>query len=329
MTPPSSTETAATVPDVSIVVASYNTRDLTLRCLRSIVDNTHGATYEVLLVDDCSPDDTVEHVRAQFPQVRVLVNEVNQRYAKTNNRGLREATGRYGLLLNTDTELVGDAISELVRFMDEHPDVAAAGPKLLNPDRSIQHCIRSFPGLGVMIAQTLNLHRIWPSNPITDRYYRTDFDYDTAQPVEAIGTTAFIIRRAVWERDGMLDERFSWAFCDQAYCLSLGNRGESIWYVPTAAVVHLGSQSINQNPVKEITAQHEALELLYDIYLADRDPAWKRPIVRRGIRARRRLKVLEHRFDKDKRLIKGPGAPPLASAVKTPSASGSSDDATT
>lgn len=317
-----------TPPDVSIIVASYNTRDLTLRCLSSIVEQTHAVSYEVLLVDDCSPDDTVEHVRARFPQVQILVNEVNQRYAKTNNRGLRAAAGRYGLLLNTDTELVGDAISELVRFMDDHPDVGGAGPKLLNPDGSIQHCIRSFPGLGVMVAQTLNLHRLWPGNPITDRYYRTDFDYDAAQPVEAIGTTAFILRRETWERYGMLDERFSWAFCDQAYCLALGAQGQSIWYVPTASVFHLGSQSVNQNPVKELTAQHEALERLYDVYLADRDPAWKRPIVRWGIRARRRLKTLEHRFDKDKRLIKGPGAPPL-SAASAARATGSPDDAAT
>jgi GT2 family glycosyltransferase len=321
----------AVVPDVTIVVASYNTRDLTCRCLQSIIDNTQGASYEILLVDDGSPDDTVAVVRERFPTVRVLVNEVNVRYAKTNNRGLREATGRYGLLLNTDTELQGDAISALVRFMDEHPEVSAAGPKLLNPDSTIQHCIRSFPGVGVMVAQTLNLHRIWPGNPVTNRYYQTDFDYDVSQPVEAIGTTAFIIRRAAWERYGMLDERFSWAFCDQAYCLSLNQQGAAIWYVADAAVFHLGSQSINQNAQKEITAQHEALRRLYDIYLADRDPAWKRPIVRAGIRARRRIKLIEHRFDKDKRLIKGPGAPALGSIPPsgTGSRSGTADDAAT
>src|SRR5262245_42804881 len=92
-------------PDVSIVVASYNTAQLTLDCLRSVIDNTQRVSYELIVVDDCSPDDSVARIRAELPDVTVLVNDVNVRYAKTNNRGLAVATGRYGLLLNTDTLL--------------------------------------------------------------------------------------------------------------------------------------------------------------------------------------------------------------------------------
>lgn len=300
--------------DVSIVVASYNTAQLTLNCLRSVIDNTKRVSFEIILVDDCSPDDTVARVRDELVPhtdvpVTVLVNDVNVRYAKTNNRGLAAASGRYGLLLNTDTLLNGDAISTLVEYMDATPGAGAAGPKLLNPDSSTQHCIRSFPGLGVMVAQSVGLHRIWPANPVTEQYYNTKFDYSRSQPVESIGTTAFIIRREVWERCGMLDERFSWAFCDQAYCLSLGRQGATVHYVAGAEVFHLGSQSINQNTEREIVLMHESLERLYDIYLADRDPAWKQAMVKRGIRARCKLKLLENKFSKDKRLIKGPGAP--------------------
>lgn len=302
-------------PDVSIVIASYNTRDLTHACISSVIDQTKRVSYEIIVVDDCSPDDTVEYITKSFPDIRVLVNDVNVRYAKTNNRGLREANGRYGLLLNTDTVVTDDAISTLVEFMDSHPDVDAAGPKLLNPDGTIQHCIRGFPGLSVMALQTIGLHRLWPSNPWTNRYYHTDMDYERAQPVESIGTTAFIIRREIWEAGGFLDERFSWAFCDQAYCLSLAERGRTVYYVADAAVIHLGSQSINQNTDREIRLMHEALRLLYSTYLADRDPQWKQRLVRAGISIRMRIKLIEHRFSKDKRLIKGPGAPTLAAVT--------------
>lgn len=295
--------------DVSVVIASYNTRDLTLECVRSVIDNTKRVSYEIVLVDDNSPDDTVEHVRREHPDVRVEVNPENVRYAKTNNRGLTLANGRYGLLLNTDTLLDGDAISTLVEYMDAHPEVGAAGPRLLNPDGSIQHCIRSFPGIATMAMQTVNLHRIWPGNPWTDRYYNTDFDYTRSQPVESIGTTAFIIRREVWESVGMLDERFSWAFCDQAYCLMLKRAGVRIDYVADAAVYHLGSQSVNQNVRREIDLSHDALRRLYDLYLAEDDSRARQMVIHGGIRARRRLKLVEHRLSSDKRLIKGPGAP--------------------
>jgi GT2 family glycosyltransferase len=277
--------------------------------LRSVLENTKRVTFEVLLIDDCSPDDTVEQVRAQLPAVKVLVNPENVRYAKTNNRGLAAATGRYGLLLNTDTILQGDAISTLVEYMDSHPETGAAGPKLLNPDGSVQHCIRSFPGLGTMVLQSIGLHRIWPHNPWTDRYYNTGFDYSTSQPVESIGTTAFIIRRETWEQHGTLDERFSWAFCDQAYCLRLTQAGARIDYVAEAAVVHLGSQSINQNTAREIRLMHDALDQLYVLYLARDVSPVKQRLVRSGIKFRRAVKLAENRVSKDKRLIKGPGAP--------------------
>lgn len=297
--------------DVSVVIASYNTAALTLECIRAVIDNTERVAVEVILVDDCSPDDTVEQVASTFPQVRILENPENVRYAKTNNRGLDAAEGRFGLLLNTDAVVVGDAISTLVEYMDAHADVGAAGPRLLNPDNSTQHCIRSFPGLGSMAMQTINLHRIWPGNPWTEKYYNMNFDYSTSQVVESIGTTAFIIRREVWETVGKLDERFDWAFCDQAYCLFLNEHDVPVHYVANADVVHLGSQSINQNTEREITLMHGALRRLYDIYLADRDPRWKQQLVRLGIRARRRMKLVENRFSKDKRLIKGPGAPKI------------------
>lgn len=296
--------------DLTVIIASYNTRDLTLACIRSVIEHTHGIAYEVIVIDDCSPDDTCNSIREQYPQVRLLVNESNLRYAKTNNRGLMAAQGKYALLLNSDTELCNDAFTYLVRFMDANLGVAAAGPKLVNPDGSVQHCIRAFPGLSTMVFQTLNLHRIWPGNPITNRYYNEDFDYSRSQPVASIGTTAFILRRETWQHFGMLDERFTLAFVDLAYCRMLGLQGQIIQYVPEGVVKHYGSSSINQNGVKEINLQHEALLQFYELYYASGQTPAVRWLTRTGIRIRERLKVIEFRLSRDKRVIKGPGAPP-------------------
>jgi GT2 family glycosyltransferase len=295
--------------DVSIIIASYNTAAMTADCVRSVLENTRRVTFEIIVVDDCSPDNTVDLLAREFPNVRVLVNPVNVRYAKTNNRGLLEAQGRYGLLLNTDTLLTGDVISNLVEFLDQNPRAAAAGPKLLNPDGSIQHCVRGFPGLGVMVLQSLNIQKIWPKNPWTDKYYNTQFNYERSQPVESIGTTAFAIRRSTWESVAMLDEEFSWAFCDQAYCLALRDKGALVYYVHGDGVMHLGSQSINQNTAKEIRLLHTALKRLYSKYLQGSDGPAKASLMHLGISIRMYIKLIENRFSSDKRLIKGPGAP--------------------
>jgi GT2 family glycosyltransferase len=296
-------------PDLSVIIASYSTSKITCDCVESVLREKEGISVEIIVVDDASTDDSVAAIRARFPEVTVLANETNVHYAKTNNRGLRECSGRYAVLLNSDTVILDGALTKLVRYLDSHPEVGAASPKLLNPDGSVQHSIRSFPGVGVMFFQSLNLHKLWPNNPITNRYYNTDFRYDEIHPAASIGTTAFMIRRAVWETCGVLDERFKIAFVDLAYCAMLGKAGVVIHHVGTAEVTHLGSQSINLNSAGEVKTRSTYLRLFYDGYLADRDSGIKRALVRVGIKLWGGLRRLEYRLSSDKRVITGPGAP--------------------
>jgi len=300
-----------TVVDLSIIIASYNTKELLRDCLESIYLNTREISYETIVVDDCSTDGSSDMVRDLFPQVRLICNPTNLRYVKTNNVGLHAAVGRYGLLLNSDVKVQPYAFDVLVRFMDEHPDAAAAGTKLINPDGSVQHCIRNFTGMFTMFLQTINIHKIWPNNPLTNHYYNMDFDYDKVQTIQHIGTTSFIIRRSIWEQYGMLDERFEQFMGDFAYCRMLGQNQLKIYYVPDAVVMHYGSQSINQSGLKQIRALHAAIKKYYDIYDAPRHNVLMRFFVRAGIWGRLHLKVIEFNLSRDKRVITGPGAPAL------------------
>lgn len=295
------------VVDLSVIVASYNTRDLLQDCLRSIYDTTKEISFEVIVVDDCSTDSSAEMVSEVFPQVRLIRNATNLRYAKTNNAGLKVARGRYALLLNSDVVVRAGAFQALVEFMDEHPDAAAAGPKLINPDGSVQHCIRSVPNPIAMALQSRTLYKIWPKNPITDSYYNTRFDYSRAQTVQSIGTTSFIIRRSTWETYGMLDERLTLAFVDLAYCHSLRQRNQNIYYVPNAVVVHYSGQSINQNGLREIRLLHRELRKFYDYYIAAQHNPLSRTLIRAGIWLRERIRVLEYKLSRDKRVLSTPG----------------------
>ena len=141
--------------DLSIVVASYNTSDLLYKCLESVYRYTQGVSFEVICVDDNSPDGSADMVAECFPQVTLVRNEQRMRYARNHNVGTRIAEGRYVCHLDSDTLLISDAMSDIVEFMDAHPDVSACGPKLLNADGSVQHSIRSFVGAGVLLLQAM------------------------------------------------------------------------------------------------------------------------------------------------------------------------------
>jgi GT2 family glycosyltransferase len=296
--------------DLTVIIPSYNTRRLLRDCLASIYEQTRGISFEVICIDDHSPDGSTDMVAEEFPEVILVRNQTNQYYVKNNNLGLRMSRARYACLLNSDTLLIGNAFQALVRFMDTNFWVAACGPKLLNPDRTVQHCIRYFSGPSTMALQALNWHKLFPRSRLTDRYYATGFDYSKAQPVDSIGTTAYIIRRSTWEEAGMLDERFRLFVSDLAYNFMLKQKGYLVCYTPCAEIVHFGSQSVNQRAESSLRELHEALIAFNEAYdYFGKSRASKR-MVRLAVKARDYFKRAEHYLSPDKRVIKGPGAPP-------------------
>jgi GT2 family glycosyltransferase len=296
--------------DLTVIIPSYNTRGLLHDCLSSVYQHTRDITFEVICLDDHSPDGSADMVAEEFPQVILVRNAVNQFYVRNNNRGLRMSQGRYACLLNSDTRLISNALHALVAYMDDRPEVAACGPKLLNPDGSVQHCIRHFSGPGTMVLQALNWHKLFPRSRFADRYYATRFDYSRAQPVDSIGTTAYILRRSTWERAGMLDERFRLFVSDLAYNFMLKQKGYRVDYTPCAEVIHYGSQSVNQQAEGSLRELHEALLTFNEAYDYFGKSRVSKFVVRWAVGMRDLLKRAEHRFGSDKRVIKGPGAPP-------------------
>ena len=205
--------------------------------------------------------------------------------------------------------ILDNAFAALVRFMDEHPEAAACGPKLLNPDMTVQHCIRRFAGVGTFFLQTLNWHRLFPNSRRMDSYYSTDVDYSVAQQVESLGTTAYVLRRSTWEQAGMLDETYRWAMADLAYNFMLKQKGYKIFYTPCAEVVHYGSQSMNQMALTALREQRDALIDFNQRYDYFGKSAAMKALVNFGVRFRYWTKVAGYYVSSDKRVIKGPGAP--------------------
>jgi GT2 family glycosyltransferase len=303
--------------DLTIIVPNFNTKALLRQCLTSIYRYTGGIRYEVIVIDDGSSDGSPEMVESEFPEVILVRNPVPLLYSRNNNLGMKMSRARYACLLNSDTKLLANAFKMLITFMDTHPEAAACGPRLLNPDGTTQSCVRSFAGLGTMILQGLNWHKFFPNGQVSKKYYACAFDYSREQQVESLGTTAYVLRRETWETFGMLDERLPHFQVDLAYNLMLQRRGCKIYYTPSAEVIHYGSQSINQMPKKKIIEQHKAMVDFNEHYDYFGKSRLLKIMVRGAVAARCMLKITEFYLSRDKRVIKGPGAPRLNAIDRT------------
>ena len=237
----------ATHLDLSIVVVSYNVRDLLRSCLTSVRTSlalSPGLAAEVWVVDNASTDGSAATVAREFPEVHLIAQAGNLGFAAANNVALRRATGRYVLLLNPDTVVLEDALGQMVRFLDERPDVGGLGVRLLNPDGSPQHGCFRFPTLWQIYFDFFPPnHRLLDSR-LNGRYPLRDGGrpYPVDHPLGA----CFAVRREVIERVGLLDEGF-FMYCEEIdWALRMRRAGWSIYCLPTAEVVHHGGQSTRQ-----------------------------------------------------------------------------------
>ena len=234
--------------DLSIIIVNYNTRDLLRDCLRSVFASQGDFSYEVIVVDNCSPDDSVEMVRREFPQVNLIVSEINGGYAYANNLGLRQARGNYVLLLNADTVLPTTALQDMLAFMEEHPDAGVAGPKLVLADGRLDlACRRSFPTLDIAFYRLIGLSKRYPDSPRYNRYNLGYLDPDQVAEVDSVVGAFMLIRREALEQAGFLDERFFMYAEDIDLCYRIKvEHGWKVYYNPSVVVIHYKGQSTKQ-----------------------------------------------------------------------------------
>lgn len=161
--------------DLSIIIVNWNVCELLRRCLASIEAHHDGLSLEVIVVDNASSDDSVRVVEREFPQVRLIASQQNLGYTGGNNLGVKEAQGRYLLILNSDTQVCGEALAQMVAYLDEHPTVGVVGPQLHYADGSIQSSRRRFPQLATAFFDGTPFSMGgFPNNRFQQRYYMTD-----------------------------------------------------------------------------------------------------------------------------------------------------------
>jgi GT2 family glycosyltransferase len=260
-------------PDLSIIIVSWNVRDLLAACLASLggsqgpsvraagdaepplASDTCPLAAEIIVVDNASTDGSAEMVAADFPHVQLIANPDNRGFTRGNNQGLALAGGRYVLFLNPDTRVVGDALAVMVAYMEANPDVAAVGPQLRYGDGALQSSRRRFPTLATALFESTPLAWHWPAgrNPWARHYHMEDgAPADVPQEVDWLVGAALLVRQKVIAHIGGFDEGYFMYSEELDWCRRARDAGWRIRYLPSAQVVHYEGKSSDQ----AATARH-------------------------------------------------------------------------
>ncbi len=243
---------------LSIIIVNWNVRELLARCLDSILRDAcllrpgvwqlHSSrcAFEVLVIDSASSDGSPDMVRTRYPDVRLYDSQVNLGYAGGNNLGIRESRGRYLVLLNPDTEVVGDAVARMVRALKEEPKLGVVGPQLRYADGSMQPSRRRFPTLRTALVDSTFVGKWFPNHSELRRYKMLDRSPGEACSVDWLVGACLLVRREVVAEVGYLDEGYFMYSEELDWQKRIRDAGWEIAYVPAAQVIHYEGKSSEQ-----------------------------------------------------------------------------------
>jgi GT2 family glycosyltransferase len=229
--------------DVSVVIVNWNTVDLLRACIASVFNATRSINFEVIVIDNASADGSVEMVRQEFGKAIVIANAKNVGFATANNQGMAIATGRYVLLLNSDTVVLDGAIEKTIAYADRWPDTAALGCRILNPDRSLQNSCFMFPSLVNLLLFSTYLYRFFPRSRFFGREQMTWWDRDDAREVDVVTGCYMLVRKQAIDEVGMMDSGFFMYAEETDWCYRFKSKGWKNRFTPDAEIVHLGGAS--------------------------------------------------------------------------------------
>ena len=250
-------------PELSVCIVNWNTRQDLEEALRSVLESDPELNIEVIVLDNASRDGSAEMVRQRYPEVALIQSPENVGFARGYNRASRQATGRYLLILNPDTVVRPGTFGRLVEFMGSHPEAAAAGPRLLNSDGSLQFSCRRFPRPMAAVLRNTALGRLLPRNRFTRQYLMQDWDHSSLQHVDWVSGAAVCIRREAWDQVGGFDEGYFMYAEDMDWCLRAEQAGWKVYYVPDAVIVHRIGRSSDQRPFPMVIEFHRSMARFY------------------------------------------------------------------
>ena len=237
-------------PALSIVIVSWNAKQYLLNCLRSLAEARDEQDIEILVIDNASTDGSCEAVDEHYPEVILIRNETNLGFAKANNIGLRKSRGRYVCLINSDVVVFPGCLHTLSTYMEEHPGVGMIGPRILNPDGTLQTSIGLLPSLGRLMGLSIGLNRLFPRSSVFSGLHLSPRAHRHTRSVEVMIGCFWMVRHSAFTDVGLLDEDFFIYGEDIDWCKRFSEAGWKIIYHTDAEAIHFGGASSSRAPTR-------------------------------------------------------------------------------
>ncbi len=229
---------------LSVIIVAWNVKDLLQQCLSSLFQTKQDIDFEVIVVDNASSDGTVEMIKRDFPQVKLIANQQNKGFAVACRQGADIAKGDYLLFLNDDTQVFDHSLDKTVKYLQQHPQVGVLGCGILNPDGSRQLSVRKLPRLFDQLVVLSKLHNFF--SKLLSNYLQLNFDYQKTQEVEQVMGAYFLTPKFVWQKLGGFDPEFYLWFEEVDYCARAIGAGFKVIYFSEAEIIHQGGASFGQ-----------------------------------------------------------------------------------
>lgn len=234
--------------DLSIIILNYKTKGLLKQCLKGIGLFNLPLECEIIVVDNFSGDGTEKMIKEEFREVRFIQARNNQGFSAGYNLGIKEARGKYLLLLNPDIAILNNAIMKMYEFMEANSRVGLAGPKLLNPDGKVQMSAMTLPSFWTPLYRRTFLGKLPFARKAMREYLMSDWDHKDNRSVDWVLGGCMIIRKEALDKVGLLDERFFLYFDDVDWCRRFWQAGWQVYYIAEAEMVHYHRRESAENP---------------------------------------------------------------------------------
>ena len=224
--------------DITIAIVNYNSSSMVLQCIRSVVEFSGDLDYEIIIVDNASSDDSVELIKASFPEHLLIENKTNLGFSKAVNQAFKASSGEYFFLLNPDAKLISNIFPGMISFFQTHPKAGIVAPRITFPDNRLHPSARRFITLLAAILDVLQIHFYFSNNAVAKRFEYDKWKHNEVREVDWVTGAAFLTKRKTFEDCGMLDERFFMYFEDMDYCMCVKQNGYATYFCPQFSVVH-------------------------------------------------------------------------------------------